>query len=82
MDKNGFTPNDNRTVLGMLAGEIGKSNRGRNRILAGAVFLCIVLPQFFLQNSQLLMGAYAVITVCYSAFLLHFAWKYWALCQT
>ena len=42
MDKNGFTPNDNRTVLGMLAGEIGKSNRGRNRILAGAVFLCIV----------------------------------------
>ena len=47
-----------------------------------AVFLCIVLPQFFLQNSQLLMGAYAVITVCYSAFLLHFAWKYWALCQT
>ena len=42
MDKNGFTPNDNRPVLGMLAGEIGKSNRGRNRILAGAVFLCIV----------------------------------------
>lgn len=42
MDKNGFTPNDNRPVLGMLAGEIGKSNKGRNRILAGAVFLCIV----------------------------------------
>ena len=42
MDKNGFTPNDNRPVLGMLAWEIGKSNRGRNRILAGAVFLCIV----------------------------------------
>ncbi len=42
MDKNGFTPNDNRPVLGMLAGEIGKSNGGRNRILAGAVFLCIV----------------------------------------
>lgn len=47
-----------------------------------AIFLCIVLPQIFLQNSQLLVGVCAVITVCYFTFLLHFAWKYWALRQT
>lgn len=42
MEKNGGIPNDNQAVIQMLAQEIGKSNRGRNRILAGAVCACIV----------------------------------------
>lgn len=42
MEKNGCTPNDNRAVLRMLALEIGRSNKGRNRILAGAVCMCII----------------------------------------
>ena len=42
MERNGCTPNDNRAVLRMLALEIGRSNKGRNRILAGAVCMCII----------------------------------------
>lgn len=42
MEKNGCTPNDNRAVIRMLALEIGRSNKGRNRILAGAVCMCII----------------------------------------
>ncbi len=42
MEKNGCIPNDNKPVIRMLAREIGRSNRGRNRILAGAVCACIV----------------------------------------
>lgn len=42
MEKNGCIPNDNRSVIRMLAREIGQSNRGRNRILACAVCGCIV----------------------------------------
>lgn len=42
MEKKTFIPNQNRQVLGMLAREFGKWNRGRNRILMSAVTLCIV----------------------------------------
>ncbi len=42
MERNGCTPNDNRAVIRMLALEIGRSNKGRNRILAGAVCMCII----------------------------------------
>ncbi|WP_246597329.1 ABC transporter permease [Faecalicatena faecalis] len=38
----GFTPNNNNFVIKMLSKEFGKSNRGRNRILLGAVILCTV----------------------------------------
>lgn len=38
----GFTPNNNKYVIKMLSKEFGKSNKGRNRILLGAVILCIV----------------------------------------
>lgn len=42
METKTFIPNQNRQVLGMLAREFGKWNRGRNRILMSAVTLCIV----------------------------------------
>ena len=42
MEKNECIPNDNRSVIRMLAREIGQSNKGRNRILACAVCVCIV----------------------------------------
>ncbi len=38
----GFTPNKNGSELLLLSKRIGKSSRGRNRILLGAVILCIV----------------------------------------
>lgn len=38
----GFTPNNNNFVIKMLSKEFGKSNQGRNRILLGAVILCMV----------------------------------------
>lgn len=38
----GFTPNQNKQVVKMLSREIGKCNKGRNRILLGTVILCIV----------------------------------------
>ena len=41
MSGEGFIPNDNRSVIHMLAREYGKCNKGRNRILVGAVSLCI-----------------------------------------
>lgn len=41
MTERGFTPNNNREVLGMISRELGKWNKGRNRILLGAVALCI-----------------------------------------
>ena len=37
-----FTPNDNGSVIRMLSGRCAKCNRGRNRILLGAVILGIV----------------------------------------
>lgn len=37
-----FTPNDNGSVIRMLSGRYAKRNRGRNRILLGAVILGIV----------------------------------------
>ena len=42
MKKKASVLNQNRQVLGMLARELGKWNRGRNKILMGAVVLCIV----------------------------------------
>lgn len=42
MEGKGFTPNNNRYVIKMLTKELRKSNKGRNRILLGAVILCIV----------------------------------------
>ena len=38
----GFTPNQNKQVAKMLSREIGKCNKGRNRILLGTVILCII----------------------------------------
>ena len=37
-----FTPNDNGSVIRMLSAKYARCNRGRNRILLGAVVLCIV----------------------------------------
>lgn len=37
-----FIPNNNRSVLRMLLKEYERCNRGRNRILMGAVGLCII----------------------------------------
>ena len=37
-----FTPNDNGSVIRMLSGKYARCNRGRNRILLGAVILSIV----------------------------------------
>ncbi len=42
MEHHGYVPNDNQPVIRMLAREIGRCNKGRNRILAGAVCLCVV----------------------------------------
>lgn len=42
MALHGFTPNDNRQVIKMLSREFSKCNKGRNRILLGAVIVCIV----------------------------------------
>lgn len=42
MAANRFTPNNNKPVIRLLAREFGKCNRGRNRILMGAVSLCIL----------------------------------------
>lgn len=39
----GVTPNNNHFVIKMLSKEFAKSNKGRNRILLGAVILCIVM---------------------------------------
>lgn len=38
METKTFIPNQNQQVLGMLAREFGKWNRGRNRILMRASF--------------------------------------------
>ena len=43
---NGFTPNDNTNVIRMLSEAIRKCNKGRNRILMGAVVLCILTLTF------------------------------------
>ena len=43
---NGFTPNDNTNVIRMLSEAIRKCNKGRNRILMGAVILCILTLTF------------------------------------
>ena len=37
-----FTPNDNGSVIRMLSAKYARCNRGRNRILLGAVALSIV----------------------------------------
>lgn len=37
-----FIPNNNKSVIRMLSKELGRYNRGRNRILMGAVSLCII----------------------------------------
>lgn len=36
-----YIPNDNRQVIRMLSREFGKCNKGRNRILSGAIILCL-----------------------------------------
>lgn len=43
---NGFTPNNNTNVIRMLSEAIRKCNKGRNRILMGAVILCILTLTF------------------------------------
>lgn len=43
---NGFTPNNNTNVIRMLSKAIRKCNKGRNRILMGAVILCILTLTF------------------------------------
>lgn len=43
---NGFTPNNNTNVIRLLSEAIRKCNRGRNRILMGAVILCILTLTF------------------------------------
>ena len=43
---NGFTPNNNTNVIRLLSEEIRKCNKGRNRILMGAVILCILTLTF------------------------------------
>lgn len=42
MREKSTTPNNNSFVIKMLSKELEKSNKGRNRILLGAVVLCIV----------------------------------------
>lgn len=42
MEEYKFIPNNNKSVVRMLAKELGRYNKGRNRILMGAVGLCIV----------------------------------------
>lgn len=42
MDRKEFTPNDNGAVIRMLSKVSGNENKGRNRILTGAVLLCVV----------------------------------------
>ena len=43
---NGFTPNNNTNVIRLLSKAIRKCNKGRNRILMGAVVLCILTLTF------------------------------------
>ena len=43
---NGFTPNNNTNVIRLLLEAIRKCNKGRNRILMGAVVLCILTLTF------------------------------------
>lgn len=43
---NGFTPNNNTNVIRLLSETIRKCNKGRNRILMGAVVLCILTLTF------------------------------------
>lgn len=43
---NGFTPNNNTNVIRLLSEAIRKCNKGRNRILMGAVVLCILTLTF------------------------------------
>ena len=43
---NGFTPNNNTNVIRLLSEAIRKCNKGRNRILMGAVILCILTLTF------------------------------------
>ena len=43
---NGFTPNNNTNVIRLLSETIRKCNKGRNRILMGAVILCILTLTF------------------------------------
>ena len=43
---NGFTPNNNTNVIRLLSEAIRKCNKGKNRILMGAVILCILTLTF------------------------------------
>ena len=43
---NGFTPNNNTNVIRLLSEAIRKCNKSRNRILMGAVVLCILTLTF------------------------------------
>ena len=43
---NEFTPNNNTNVIRLLSEAIQKCNKGRNRILIGAVILCILTLTF------------------------------------
>lgn len=43
---NGFTPNNNTNVIRLLSEAIRKCNKSRNRILMGAVVLCILALTF------------------------------------
>ena len=43
---NGFTPNNNTNVIWLLSEAIRKCNKSRNRILMGAVVLCILTLTF------------------------------------
>ena len=44
---NGFTPNNNTNVIRLLSEAIRKCNKGRNRILMGAVVLFIIKNTIF-----------------------------------
>lgn len=45
-EMNGFTPNNNTNVIRLLSEAIRKCNKSRNRILMGAVVLCILTLTF------------------------------------
>ena len=50
---NGFTPNNNTNVIRLLSEAIRKCNKGRNRILMGAVVLCILTLTFVFVDRYL-----------------------------
>ena len=54
---NGFTPNNNTNVIQLLSEAIRKFNKGRNRILMGAVILCILTLTFVFGTAYVKINA-------------------------